>query len=126
MKIRVYYEDTDLGGVVYYANYLKFCERARSEVFFSRGETPIFEGGHFVVRHLEADYKKSARFGDLLDVSVELLELGNTTLLIRQQVFLGDDLLFEMTVKLAYLMLEGGVGRLHAEKKAKLRALFGE
>lgn len=124
MKIRVYYEDTDLGGVVYYANYLKFCERARSEVFFSRGETPLFEGGHFVVRHLEADYKKSARFGDLLDVSVELAELGNATLVIRQEVRLDGALLFDMTVKLAYLMLDGSVGRLNAEKKAKLRSLF--
>jgi acyl-CoA thioester hydrolase len=126
MNIRVYYEDTDMGGVVYHSNYLNFCERARSEMFFSKGASPLFEGGHFVVRHLEADFKKPARLGDLLDVSVELLEIKSVTMMIRQQIRKEGELLFEMTLKLAYLTQEGGIGRLDAEKITKLRSLLRE
>jgi len=124
MTIRVYYEDTDTGGVVYHANYLKFCERARSELFFSKGTTPLFEGGHFVVRRLEADFRKSARLGDLLEVTVELLEMKSATLQMRQQVLKAGEVLFEMTLKLAYLTQDGGIGRLDAGKKERLRSLL--
>ncbi|MEJ2467666.1 MAG: YbgC/FadM family acyl-CoA thioesterase [Campylobacterales bacterium] len=124
MTIRVYYEDTDMGGVVYYANYLKFCERARSELFFSKGESPMFEGGHFVVRHLEADYKQSARLGDLLEVTAEVESISGTTLQMRQRVSKEGETLFTMRVKLVYLTLEGRVGRLDEAKKAKLLSLL--
>lgn len=126
MKIRVYYEDTDMGGVVYYANYLKFCERARSELFFSKGASPVFEGGYFVVRHLEADYKASARLGDLLDVNAEVVTLNGTTLQMEQEIKKGDVVLFTMKVKLAYVMENGRIGRLNREKKAKLLSLLEE
>ena len=126
MNVRVYYEDTDTGGVVYHANYLKFCERARSEMFFSKGASPLFEGGHFVVRRLEADFRKPARLGDLLEVTVELLETKSATLHIRQQVLKAGEVLFEMTLKLAYLMQDGGIGRLDAGKREKLRLLLEE
>ena len=124
--IRVYYEDTDMGGIVYHSNYLNFCERARSELFFSKGTTPLFEGGHFVVRNLEASFLRPARLGDLLDISVEVLEIKGVTMKMRQQVFKAGELLFEMHLKLAYLMEDGSVGRLGAEKKAKLLALLEE
>jgi acyl-CoA thioester hydrolase len=126
MRIRVYYEDTDMGGVVYHSNYLNFCERARSELFFSKGASPLFEGGHFVVRHLEADFKKPARLGDLLDVSVEVLEMKSATLVIRQNIFKEGELLFAMTLKLAYLMLDGSIGRLSTEKRERLLSLLQE
>ncbi len=126
MRIRVYYEDTDMGGVVYYANYLKFCERARSELFFSKGALPVFEGGYFVVRHLEADYKASARLGDLLDVNAEVVTLNGTTLQMEQEIKKGDVVLFSMRVKLAYVMENGRIGRLNREKKAKLLSLLEE
>lgn len=124
MKIRVYYEDTDMGGVVYHSNYLNFCERARSELFFSKGETPLFEGGHFVVRHLEADFKKSARLGDLLDVTVEVLSMKSATLTMRQEIRREGEVLFTLTLKLAYLLLDGSIGRLDDGKKARLRSLL--
>lgn len=124
LPIRVYYEDTDMGGVVYHSNYLNFCERARSECFFSRGETPLFEGGHFVVRHLEADFKKSAVLGDLLDVTVEVLAIKAATLVMRQEIYRGEELLFILSLKLAYLMHDGTIGRLDSAKKAKLLSLL--
>ena len=87
MQVRVYYEDTDIGGVVYYANYLKFCERARSEMFFERGVSPIIEGGAFVVKSLKAEYIKSARFGDILDVETKLSELKGASALLSQKIY---------------------------------------
>jgi acyl-CoA thioester hydrolase len=103
MKIRVYYEDTDIGGVVYYANYLKFIERARSELFFERGLLPFDEHGHFVVRSLCAEFLKSAKFGDTLDMHTQLTTLRAASVDLRQKVFCDDELLFEATIKLAYI-----------------------
>lgn len=103
MRIRVYYEDTDIGGVVYYANYLKFCERARSELFFSAGVSPIIEGGAFVVKSLKAEYIKSAVFGDVLDVDTMLIELKGASTLLSQKISRGGEVLFECDVKLVFL-----------------------
>ena len=120
VKIRVYYEDTDMGGVVYHSNYLNFCERARSELFFARGETPLFEGGHFVVRHIEADFIKPARLGDMLDIQTRLEELKSASLTMRQKIYRGEEMLFDMRVRLAYLMSDGRIGRVDMENKSRL------
>lgn len=74
MKIRVYYEDTDLGGVVYYANYLKFIERARSEIFFSR-DGAIFKGGSFCGALDSGEVSKTGKAGDLLNIKSACIEL---------------------------------------------------
>ena len=75
MFIRVYYEDTDTGGVVYHSNYLNYCERARSDCFFKLGMTPELEKGHFVARKLSADYFVGAKLGDLLEIKTDLLQM---------------------------------------------------
>ncbi len=124
MVVRVYYEDTDAGGVVYHSNYLNFCERARSELFFAKGESPVFEGGHFVVRRLEAEFLKPARLGDSLEVTVELERLKNTSMALFQQVLREREVLFEMRVQVVYLTLDGKIGRLDARKKARLEQLM--
>ncbi len=103
MRIRVYYEDTDVGGVVYHSNYLKFCERARSELFFSRDMSPILEEGAFVVRSLKADFLKPAVFGDLLDVVTEFLDMKAASLTLRQVILRGEELLFEAQIRLAFV-----------------------
>ena len=103
MKIRVYYEDTDIGGVVYYANYLKFCERARSELFFQKGLSPHNGDEFFVVKNVQADYVKSAIFGDLLDVTSKLVQKKSASIVMEQEIFRGEELLFKATFKLAYL-----------------------
>ncbi|AXH09841.1 acyl-CoA thioester hydrolase [Malaciobacter halophilus] len=104
MKIRVYYEDTDVGGVVYYANYLKFCERARSELFFKKGLTPhISDMEFFVVKEVDAKYIKPAKFGDLLDVSAKLESKKSASLIMHQEVRRENELLFTARFKLAYL-----------------------
>ena len=100
MKIRVYYEDTDIGGVVYYANYLKFCERARSEVFFKKGVSPHSDNQFFVVKKVEADYIKSATFGDELEVTSKLLSKKAASLEVFHEIFRADELLFTAKIKL--------------------------
>ncbi len=103
MKIRVYYEDTDIGGVVYYANYLKFCERARSNIFFERGLSPHNGDEFFVVKKVEADYIKSATFVDELEVTSKVVSQKSASLEIFHEIFRGEELLFTAKVKLAYL-----------------------
>jgi acyl-CoA thioester hydrolase len=103
MRIRVYYEDTDLAGVVYYANYFKFIERARSELFFSRGVLPIDGTSHFVVRSVNADFMAPAKFGDELDIVTKLLEMKSASVVLKQDIYRGGQLLFSSTVKLVHL-----------------------
>lgn len=125
LKTRIYYDDTDAGGVVYHANYLKFCERARSDLFYRHGKSPAVNGGHFVVRHLEADYFKPAKLGDMIDVRNELLEMKNASLRLRQDVFKQEEKLFSMTSTLAYVK-EGKPCKIDEETKAFFISVFKE
>ncbi len=103
--VRVYWEDTDAGGVVYYANYLKFLERARTEWLRGLGieQTELAErdGVLFVVRRVEADYLRSARFNDMLAVECRLVAVGRASMTIDQRVMRGDEALLTATVKAA-------------------------
>jgi len=103
--VRVYWEDTDAGGVVYYANYLKFMERARSEWLRAFGfEQDVLRdetGVVFVVRRVEIDYLSPARFNEQLEVSVQLHEAGRASLSVRQELMRGPDRLAEAVVTLA-------------------------
>ncbi len=105
--VRVYYEDTDAAGVVYYANYLKFMERARTEWLESRGfPLAAFEREHgvvFVVHRCEIDFLQPARLNDALNVSVEPVKLGASTIKARQDVCRGADILTSALVTLACL-----------------------
>lgn len=101
MEIRIYYEDTDCGGIVYHTNYLKYCERARSELFFSKDSMPNTDSIGLVVRHIEADFLDSARLGDLLIVQSDILKLGKSSLIIKQDIYLNGKIIFSANVKLA-------------------------
>ena len=89
-SVRVYYEDTDSGGVVYYANYLKFMERARTEWLRSLGfeQTELLDEHHviFVVREVGIEYLRPARFNDELNVTVSLAEMGRSQIVLKQTV----------------------------------------
>ena len=124
MKIRVYYEDTDVGGVVYHSNYLNFCERARSELFFSKGKNPILEDGHFVASSLDANYVKPSFFADVLNVKTELLSLKFASFTLKQTIYREDERIFEMKIKLAYLTHDGKVGRFSDETREMLKELL--
>ena len=107
LPVRVYYEDTDAAGVVYYANYLKFMERARTEWLEALGfPLAAFEREHgvvFVVHRCEIDYLLPARLNDTLDVTVEPVKLGAATIKARQVVRRGDVVLTSALVMLACL-----------------------
>jgi acyl-CoA thioester hydrolase len=105
--VRVYYEDTDMAGVVYYANYLRFLERARTEWLGALGyELAALEREHgitFVVHHLDIRYHQPARLGDRLDVSVAISERGRARMLALQEVRRGAEILVDARVTLACL-----------------------
>jgi len=123
LKTRIYYDDTDAGGVVYHANYLKFCERARSDLFYEKGKSPAVNGGHFVVTHLEAYFIKSAKLGDVIEVKTKLLLLKNASLILQQEVWREEVKLFAMTSTLAYVK-EGKPCKIDEETKAFFRGFF--
>ncbi len=124
MKIRVYYEDTDTGGVVYHSNYLNFCERARSEAFFSRGMTPVLENGHFVARKVIADFYVSAKLGDELEIKTELLDMKAASFSLKQTITREDAKVFELEILLVYITFEGKVQKLDNESKELVLSLF--
>lgn len=107
--IRVYYEDTDSGGVVYYANYLKFMERARTEwlrtLGFEQDALLREQGVIFAVRSINLDFLKPAHFNQLLHVTVKLIERGHASLTFTQQVYADQAgaLLCEGRVRIACL-----------------------
>ena len=109
--VRVYWEDTDAGGVVYYANYLKFMERARSEWLRSLGiEQPALadrDGLVFVVRHVEVDYLKPAQFDDAINVVCELAELNKASLSMIQRIEREGATLVTARVKIACVSRDG-------------------
>lgn len=108
---RVYYEDTDLAGIVYYANYLKFIERARSEWVRTLGVDQAAlkaqQGIVFAVRRVEADYLQPAVFDDLLQVHTALVEATAARLLLEQTVCRGETRLFVAKVTLVCLAATG-------------------
>ncbi len=124
MKIRVYYEDTDAGGIVYHSNYLNFCERARSDIFFQKGLSPVLEGGHFVAKKIEADYLLSAKLGDVLEVTSELLEIKGASFELLQRVFKEQKKVFELRIVLVYVTFEGRPQKITSEVKSLIDSLF--
>lgn len=122
--LRVYYEDTDLAGIVYYANYLKFIERARTEWVRDLGidQTALRDatGLVFAVRRIEADYLRPARFDDVLDIKTALVALTPARILLAQTVWREDRMLFEARVTLVCLTPRGTPARLPADIRARL------
>ncbi|MDR1614832.1 MAG: YbgC/FadM family acyl-CoA thioesterase [Campylobacteraceae bacterium] len=94
MQIRIYYEDTDAGGVVYHTNYIKYCERARSQMFYDDGKKLGENNCHFVVKKIEAEYFKPALLGDLIEVKTEVLELKGASVNVLHTIYRGEEKLF--------------------------------
>ena len=105
LPVRVYYEDTDAGGVVYYANYLKFCERARTDwlraIGFEQGRLSAEDGVVFVVRSVKADYLQSAVLDDLLEVVTTIARLGHASVVFAQKILRGDQAVFDAQITIA-------------------------
>ena len=104
MKIRVYYEDTDAGGIVYHTRYINFCERARSEIFFQKNMSPTLgDNSGFVVRNISANFLATAGLGEMLNVTTKLLTLKRTSLVLCQEVWKNELRLFNMEIILVYI-----------------------
>ena len=117
--VRVYYEDTDFGGIVYYANYLKYIERARSDWVRAQGvdqrRMKDDLGVVFAVRRVEADYLAPAYFDDALDVRTEFVKWGTAKVEIRQEVWRDETKLFSALVTLVAIGENGWPTRIPAD-----------
>ena len=122
--VKVYYEDTDAGGVVYYANYLKFLERARSEVIYSLGytNTSILErfGILLIVKSCNIEYKKPARFEDSLEIISEIKSFTKTSFLMKQNILKNNELISDADVHLVSVDKKGKPSKIPEELKKKL------
>lgn len=122
--VHVYYEDTDLAGIVYYANYLKFIERARTEWIRQMGvdqtRVKAEDGIVFAVRHVEADYLSPARFDDDLTVETTLEAMTGVRIVLKQEVKRDGDLLFSSSVTIVALTETGAPARLPANIRQSL------
>ena len=126
--IRVYYEDTDAGGVVYYANYLKFAERARTEALRAAGieQTALREshGILFVVRHVDIDFLKPAKLDDLLTVESTLQKISNVKIIIAQTISRDGKTLAKLTVTLAVINDAFKLAKLPDSIKKAMQKIF--
>ena len=124
--VRIYYEDTDAGGIVYYANYLKFTERARSEFLRCIGvdqqkDLTKNQSG-FVVRSCQIEYLASAVLNDALAVTCKVKELGAASAVIAQEIYRGDELLCTAEIKVVHMNIATHrPSRISKEDVAKLR-----
>jgi acyl-CoA thioester hydrolase len=123
-ECRVYYEDTDLAGIVYYANYLKFIERARSEMLralgVDQGRMKREDGVVFAVRQVRADYLAPARYDDALIVETRVLKLGGARVVLGQDVQRDGERLFSSEVTIVALRTDGSPARMPAEVRDRL------
>ena len=122
--IRVYYEDTDMGGIVYHANFLKFIERARSDWVRNMGisQTRMLEehGTVFVVRRIEADYLSPGKYDDELEVHTIPASVSGARLVMDQKVMRGRDLLFSAQVTIVCINEDGQPVRLPANIRQRV------
>ena len=126
--VRVYYEDTDAAGIVYYARYLHFLERGRTEMMRCLG-TPHAQmaadhGAVFAVRRCEIDYLLPARLDDPLEVRTRITEVGGASLIAKQMIWRGNEKLIQATVRLACLGAGGRPARIPAQIGRTLMTLL--
>jgi acyl-CoA thioester hydrolase len=124
LDIRVYYEDTDAGGIVYYANYLRFAERARTELLrelgFENSAILAQKGVALAVRRVSAEYLKPARLDDALSVETRVLAVKGATVDMAQVVRRGDEDLVQMSLTLACMNMDGRPVRLPPEVRNEM------
>lgn len=114
--VRVYYEDTDAGGIVYYVNYLKFAERARTEMLRLMGHEQFDllarDGIGFTVRSCHADYLAPARLDDALEVRTTLIDIGGASMRLRQRIVREGTVLCDLRFRLAVMDRDGRPARM--------------
>jgi acyl-CoA thioester hydrolase len=130
MKLRVYYEDTDAAGLVYYANYLKFAERGRTEMMrelgFAHSQIAEEIGTLFTVRRCSVDYRAPARLDDALIVETLVREIGGATVLLDQRIRRDDEILVQIEMLVACVGRDGRPRRVPPGLRAALMNLPSE
>lgn len=129
LQVRVYYEDTDFGGVVYYANYLKFLERGRTEALRDMGVDQVAlkdDGIVFVVRRVEADYLRPARFDDMLTVETRVLWVKGASACMAQTVRRDGETLLSAQITIACMTVLGKPARIPTEIRGFLVQMQGD
>ena len=123
-RVRVYYEDTDMAGIVYHANYLKFIERARSDwvrgMGIDQNALRDNEGVVFVIRRIEADFRASARFDDALTVTTRVQAVSGVRLTLHQEVRRAGEVVFSADVVLVSVTLDGQPVRLPEQLRRRV------
>tara|TARA_B100001121_G_C18565794_1_gene562581 strand:+ start:474 stop:872 length:399 start_codon:yes stop_codon:yes gene_type:complete len=123
-KIKVYYEDTDAGGVVYYANYLKFLERARSEALYNIGYTNsgLLESHNLllIVKSCNIEYKKPAKFEEILEIVSEVTSFTKTSFIMKQNILRDNELITIADIHLVAVDKKGKPSKIPDELKKKL------
>tara|TARA_B100001564_G_scaffold354838_1_gene366103 strand:- start:260 stop:658 length:399 start_codon:yes stop_codon:yes gene_type:complete len=124
-KVKVFYEDTDAGGVVYYANYLKFFERARTEAIAEIGlsNKKLLDefGVLIIVKSCNIDYKKPAKLEDKLEIKSIISSISNSSFKMTQKVFRDDDLLTSSEIHLVIVDKKGKPSRIPDELRKKIK-----
>ncbi|MDP9126973.1 MAG: tol-pal system-associated acyl-CoA thioesterase [Pseudomonadota bacterium] len=124
LAVRVYYDDTDAGGIVYHANYLVFAERGRTEFLRAMGfdHNAVLKTFNLllVIRHIDIDYRAPARLDDMLEIRTSVLACGRTSVTMKQDFYRADKLLTEITITVVGITPDGKAMALPAE----LRDLF--
>ena len=127
-KIKVYYEDTDSGGVVYYANYLKFLERARTEALFSIGFSNKKIKDQFnsliIVKSCNIEYKKSAHLEDELSIRSFVKSISKTSFFMNQEIKNQDEVIVEAQVHLVFVDVKGKPVKIPDEIYSKFKPYF--
>ena len=123
-KIKIYYEDTDSGGVVYYANYLKYLERARSEAIYSLGLTNTKlqkdHGSLIIVKSCNIEYKKPAKLEDQLEIKSSIISMSNTSFKMKQRAFRDQELITDCEIHLVIVDRTGKPSKIPNILKNKL------
>ena len=127
-NVKVYYEDTDSGGVVYYANYLKFLERARSEALYSLdfSNSGLLEnhGILLIVKSCNIEYKKPAKFEDKLEIISEVLKFTKTSFIMKQDIIRNDELISVAEIHLVSVDKNGKPKKIPDEIYSKFKPYF--
>ncbi len=122
-EFRVYYEDTDMAGIVYYANYLKFLERARSDVVRDAGidQLAMREAGlAFAVARVDISFRSPARFGEVMRVQTHLGRIGGATVSMKQEILVGDRSVVSADTRVICMTVDGKAARFPADVRAAL------
>ena len=124
-NLKIYYEDTDAGGVVYYSNYLKFFERARSEAIYSLGFTNsgLFENNNIllIIKSCNIEYKKPAKFEDKLSIVSEVTSFTKTSFIMQQNILRNNELISTAEVHVVVVDKDGKLSKIPDELKLKLQ-----